>query len=245
MKKVYLYKGFERFWHWTQTLLIFFLMITGYEIHGSYHLFGYEFSVKWHDNAAWAFLVLIVFAIFWHITTGEWRQYIPTRKNFRAQIDYYLTGIFNNAPHPTGKRLLSKLNPLQRITYFGLKIFIIPLMVITGLMYMFFNYPVQGFELNSMETVALLHTFGAYGLIAFVIVHLYLITTGRTMFSNLKAMVTGWEELDDEEIREVMEDVAHGADQIIKSTNHKNGKKDEKAVKEMVIEALEKNGNNK
>ena len=242
MKKVYLYKGFERFWHWTQTILIFFLMITGYEIHGSYHLFGYEFSVKWHDYAAWAFLVLIVFSIFWHFTTGEWKQYIPTRKNLRAQVDYYLTGILRHAPHPTGKRLLSKLNPLQRMTYTGLKLFIIPLMVITGLLYMFFNYPIEGFELNSLETVALLHTFGAYALIAFVIVHLYLITTGRTITSNLKAMVTGWEELDDEEVRDVMEDVAHGAEKIIKPSHHKNGKNKDHEVKDMVMDAIEKNG---
>ena len=56
MKKVYLYKGFERFWHWTQTLLIFFLMLTGFEIHGTYQLPGYKNAVRWHDNAGWAFL---------------------------------------------------------------------------------------------------------------------------------------------------------------------------------------------
>ncbi|MEA3478438.1 MAG: cytochrome b/b6 domain-containing protein [Bacteroidota bacterium] len=242
MKKVYLYKGFERFWHWAQALLILFLMITGYEIHGSYHLFGYEFSVRWHDIAAWAFLVLIVFSMFWHITTGEWKQYVPTRKNLRAQIEYYLTGIFRNAPHPTGKRVLSKLNPLQRLTYTGLKMFIIPLMVFSGLLYMFFNYPDKGVELSSLETVALLHTFGAYALIAFIIVHLYLITTGRTIFSNLMAMITGWEELEEEEVKEVVKDVLYGAEQIIKSTNHRNGKKDNAEVQEMISEVLSENG---
>ncbi|MCK5337830.1 MAG: cytochrome b/b6 domain-containing protein, partial [Bacteroidales bacterium] len=120
MKKVYLYKGYERFWHWTQSLLIFFLMLTGFEIHGTYQLVGYENAVRWHDNAGWAFLILIVFTIFWHVTTGEWRQYVPTLTNVKAQMNYYLIGIFNNAPHPTGKRLLSKLNPIQRLVYFGL-----------------------------------------------------------------------------------------------------------------------------
>ncbi len=106
-------------------------MLTGFEIHGSYKLFGYEFAVRWHNNAAWAFLVLIVFAIFWHITTDAWRNYLPTRKNFKAQMDYYLTGIFRNAPHPVRKRTLSKLNPLQRLVYLGLKILVIPVMVIS------------------------------------------------------------------------------------------------------------------
>ena len=90
MKKIYLYKGFERFWHWTQAFLIFFLMMTGFEIHGSYHLIGYENAVRWHDDAGWALLVLMIFASFWHVTTGEWKQYIPTAKNLKAQMEYYL-----------------------------------------------------------------------------------------------------------------------------------------------------------
>jgi thiosulfate reductase cytochrome b subunit len=44
-----------------------------------------------------------------------------------------------------------------------------------------------------------LHTIGAFLLIVFVIAHLYLITTGHTVSSNLKAMITGFEELDDDD----------------------------------------------
>ena len=36
-------------------------------------------------------------------------------------------------------------------------------------------------------------------LVAFLITHLYLITTGATPASNLKAMLTGYEELEGEE----------------------------------------------
>jgi Ni,Fe-hydrogenase I cytochrome b subunit len=39
-RKVYVYKAFGRFWHWTQAALIFFLAFTGFEIHGSYSFFG-------------------------------------------------------------------------------------------------------------------------------------------------------------------------------------------------------------
>jgi thiosulfate reductase cytochrome b subunit len=226
MKKVYLYKGFERFWHWTQTFLIFFLMLSGFEVHGTYSLMGYENAVRWHDNAGWAFLILIVFAIFWHITTGEWKQYVPTAKNLKAQMAYYLTGIFNNAPHPTGKRILSKLNPLQRLVYFGLKILVIPVMVLSGFLYLYFNYPLQGFELDSLEPVAYVHTIGAYILIAFVIIHLYLITTGRTIFSNLKAMITGWEEMDEHEADIVVKDAMETASHVVKPVN--GGKKAKK-----------------
>ena len=198
-KQVYIYKAFERFWHWTQAILILFLAATGFEIHGSIKFFGYQNAVEYHNIAAYSFIVLIIFAIFWHFTTGEWKQYLPTLKNIKAQVDFYLVGIFRNAPHPTKRTVLSKLNPLQRLVYLGLKILVIPVMVISGLLYMFYRYPqkdggIEVLNINSIEPIALLHTLGAFLLIAFLITHLYLITTGTTITSNLKAMITGFEE---------------------------------------------------
>jgi PAS domain S-box-containing protein len=200
MKKIYIYKGFERFWHWSQALIILFMVVTGFEIHGSYNLFGYENAVTWHTTAAWAFVTLIVFAIFWHFTTGEWRQYIPNTNYLKAQFEYYIGGIFRNAPHPTNKTVYNKFNPLQRIIYFGLKIMIIPVMVASGFLYLYFHYPQFGIEVNSLKPIALIHTLGAFSLIAFVIAHVYLTTvTGVKPWSSIAAMVSGWEEMSEEE----------------------------------------------
>lgn len=199
VKKEYVYKGFERFWHWMQAMLILFLGTTGFEIHGSIRFFGYDQAVRYHNIAAISFLVLIAFAIFWHFTTGEWRQYLPTWKNLKAQAMYYVFGIFRNAPHPTKKTVLSKLNPLQKLVYAGLKVLVIPVMVVSGLLYMFYRYPhryeVIGLNVAGLEVIAVLHTIGAFLLVSFFVAHLYLITTGRTVTSNLKAMITGYEEL--------------------------------------------------
>jgi thiosulfate reductase cytochrome b subunit len=202
MKTELVYGGFERFWHWTQAGLIMFLALTGLEIHGSLRFFGYDAAVRYHSGAATALLVLIAFAIFWHVTTGEWRQYLPTARNLHAQAAYYVTGIFRNAPHPTRKTVLSKLNPLQRLVYAGLKVLVIPVMVLSGLLYMFYRYPqsreIDSLNIAGLQVIALVHTAGAFVLIAFLIAHLYLITTGRTVTSNLKAMVTGREDLGEE-----------------------------------------------
>ncbi len=199
MKKEYIYHRFERFWHWMQAALIIFLGVTGFEIHGAFSFFGYEQAVEYHDIAAWTFIVLIAFAVFWHFTKGEWRQYLPTWTNLKAQADYYIFGIFRNAPHPTKKTVLSKLNPLQKLVYAGLKVLIIPAMVGTGLVYMFYRYPqhnqVLGLNISGLQTVAVLHTIGAFLLVSFFVAHLYLITTGSTVTSNLKAMITGYEEI--------------------------------------------------
>ena len=74
-------------------------------------------------------------------------------------------------------------------------------------MYLYFNYPLQGLALDSLQPIALIHTTGAYLLITFVIIHLYLITTGHTIWSNLVAMITGWEKMDEEEAETAVEGV--------------------------------------
>ncbi|ACF14695.1 cytochrome B561 [Chloroherpeton thalassium ATCC 35110] len=205
-KEVYVYKSFERFWHWMQAILIFFLAFTGFEIHGSLTFFGFENAVRYHNFASYFFMVLIVFAIFWHFTTGEWRQYLPSFENIKAQMDYYIFGIFKNAPHPTKKSVLSKLNPLQKLIYFGLKILVIPTVVSSGLFYMFYRYPqrheIDSLNIESLALIAIVHTLGAFLLVAFLIAHVYLITTGATLTANLKAMLTGYEELEDDEALE-------------------------------------------
>jgi thiosulfate reductase cytochrome b subunit len=203
LQKSYVYSGFERFCHWTQTTLILSLALTGFEIHGSFQMLGYRQAVALHNSASMALLILIVFGLFWRATTGEWRQYVPTRRFVRAQMEYYLHGIFQGAPHPTKKTVLSKMNPLQRLVYLGLKGLLIPVMILSGLLYMFYRLP-QGSEsgmlgATNLAVVALVHTAGAFILVAFVIGHIYLTTTGRTMFSNLKAMLTGYEELEVED----------------------------------------------
>ncbi|MFP4065845.1 MAG: cytochrome b/b6 domain-containing protein, partial [Bacteroidales bacterium] len=95
------------------------------------------------------------------------------------------------------------LNPLQALTYLGFKLVMAPLLVITGLIYMFY----RTIDTNNMvvfseiplDIIAFLHTLGAYLIIMFAIVHVYMTTTGETPTSNIRAMLTGYEELPAEE----------------------------------------------
>ncbi len=196
MQKVKIYSKFERFWHWTQMLLVLLLAITGFEIHGTVTVFGYEEAVRLHSTSGWVFLVLTIFAAFWMLVTGQSRQFLPVRRNVKSQILYYLTGIFMNKPHPVPKTLECKLNPLQRIVYFSLIVLVFPVQLITGFLYMYFHYPQQPVELGGLGLVAILHTLGAFALMAFIVIHLYLITTGHKVFTNLWSMITGYEELE-------------------------------------------------
>jgi thiosulfate reductase cytochrome b subunit len=195
--RVYLFKGFERFWHWSQALLIIAMLLTGFEIHGTYRIFGFEKAVTYHSTAAWALVVLWVFAIFWHVTTGEWRQYIPTTDRMLAIMRYYSSGIFKHEPHPFKPSSQQKHNPLQRLTYLAILTLLSPLIWISGWLYLFYaDWNAWGLSALQLEWVATAHTIGAFFMLAFLISHLYLITTGHKLTSQIKAMVTGWEELD-------------------------------------------------
>ena len=197
-ERIYIYKRYERFWHWSQALLIIGMMITGFEVHGSHQLLGFAKAVTLHSLAAWTLLTLWAFTIFWQFTTGEWRQYLPSLKNVVAMIRYYSIGIFRDAPHPFHKTVVQKHNPLQRLAYLALLAVISPLIWGSGLLYLFYaEWPRLGLEgLLSLEDVAVAHTLGAYLITAFFFIHVYLTTTGHTVFVHIKAMITGWEEVD-------------------------------------------------
>ena len=197
-ERIYIFKRFERFWHWSQAALIMFLMLTGFEINGAYKLFGFEQAVNFHTIAAWSLVTLWVFAIFWHFTTGEWKQYIPTLEKVDAMFKYYLTGIFTHAPHPFKQSVRRKHNPLQRLAYLFFWLVISPTIWFSGWFYLFYaNWTDWGLDsILSLEWVAFFHTFGAFMMLVFFIAHVYLATAGHTVMSHIKAMITGWEEVD-------------------------------------------------
>lgn len=198
MARIYIFARFERFWHWAQALLIIGMLITGFEIHGSYTLVGFEAAHELHTTAAWALIALWVFAIFWHFTTGEWRQYIPTFRNIDKVVRHYAWGIFQGEPHPFKVTRARKHNPMQAQAYLAVQLLINPLIWLSGLAYLFYNdIRGAGFAAD-LATIALLHTAGAFMMLLFLIAHVYLITTGHTIGAHLKAMITGWEEVEDE-----------------------------------------------
>jgi thiosulfate reductase cytochrome b subunit len=194
-ERIYLFKAFERFWHWAQAALIIFLLVSGFEVHGTHALLGYERAVEWHTVAAWTLVGLWIFAIFWHLTTGEWRQYIPTTDRIAAVARFYSSGIFRGETHPFKPTVQRKHNPLQRLTYLAMLVLVMPLIWVSGWLYLFYgDWPAWGLASLPLAWVAWAHTAGAFLMLAFLISHVYLITTGPTVTAHLKAMVTGWEE---------------------------------------------------
>ncbi len=191
--KIYLYTRFERFWHWLQALMIITLITTGFEIHGTFSLLGFQRAVNIHNFVGLAWLVLVAFFVFWLFTTGEWRQYVPTTKKLFSVVIYYAYGIFKGNPHPVQKSPGAKHNPLQRLTYLGLSLLLLPVQMTTGILYYTWN-SWAGLAIP-LAPVAFVHTMIGFLLVSFLLVHVYMTTTGHSLFSHISGMITGWEEI--------------------------------------------------
>ncbi len=195
---VKVYPRFERFWHWSQVLLISALLFTGFGLNGLHGILPFGPTVMLHTITALALLALWIFATFWLFTTGTWRQFIPRIDGMLQVARFYAYGVFKGEEHPYDKVLWRKHNPLQAATYFALKWFVFPAVWVTGLLYLTYNAwadMVAG-STAIIAVVANLHLLAGYVIAAFIIVHVYLLTVGHGFRSHVKPMITGYDEID-------------------------------------------------
>ena len=188
-----LFTPFERIWHWSQALLVIGMIATGFEVHGSVHLLGFESAAGLHRLLAWGLLGLWALAMFWHAVTGEWRQYLPSGSAIPT-VRYYLIGIFQGAAHPFRVSRQKKHNPLQRSAYLTVLTVLMPLLWLSGLLCLFVVDFEETFGRSSglLEKGAMVHTFLGYLMVSFLIGHLYLITLGTPWYAEIVAMIKGW-----------------------------------------------------
>ncbi|MBF0423387.1 MAG: cytochrome b/b6 domain-containing protein, partial [Magnetococcales bacterium] len=193
------FSKYERFGHWTQALLILGLIVTGFHVTGLLHWLDYELSARWHRLLALSLVLLWVFTLFWLLITGEWRQYIPTTEKILDVIHYYSKGIFDPfLSHPFKKTRRRKHNPLQRIAYLVLSVIISPLLLFSGALYAYYNkWYLFGIPKSWLEWVAGWHLAMAYAMACFVILHIYMAFTSKPATAAIKAMITGFVEVED------------------------------------------------
>lgn len=196
-RRVMIFTRFERFWHWSQMALILTLMISGFGLHGFHGLLDFESAVTLHTYAALALGLLWVFAIFWHLTTGTWKHYVPTGKGLWQVTRFYAFGIFKGERHPYRKAYWRKHNPLQALAYLSLKLVLFPLIWVSGIAYLvYFTWNGIPGAAGILEGVALVHTAVAFAILVFVIAHVYLLTTGHSLKEHVMPMVDGFDEVD-------------------------------------------------
>ena len=80
------------------------------------------------------------------------------------------------------------------MVYLSLAAFLLPFQMITGILYWGYNHwPAWGIEFLSLKWMGILHMFGAINILTFIVVHVYMTTTGHSLSAHVKAMITGWE----------------------------------------------------
>lgn len=201
-RDVMIYTRYERFWHWSQAILIFTLFFSGLAIHGTHHLVPFGLAVWIHTNAALALIALWVFTTFWNFTTGQWRQYLFKKGVFKV-IRFYAWGILFGEPHPYRKSLQRKQNALQSLAYMTFMTLIGPALWSTGIVYLLYNaWSHYSWSVTGLWVVALLHTAAAFAMGAFVVIHVYMTTTGKTPLHYVRTMITGYDCIELSEVEE-------------------------------------------
>ncbi|WP_301101316.1 cytochrome b/b6 domain-containing protein, partial [Propionivibrio sp.] len=86
-------------------------------------------------------------------------------------------------------------NVLQALTYWNVMYLLMPTVVISGLVYLYPEFaPDKLFGFDGLLPVAMLHYLTAAAILLFMMSHIYLGTTGKTVGSMFKMMFTGWHE---------------------------------------------------
>jgi thiosulfate reductase cytochrome b subunit len=202
-ERVYMYSLYERLWHWLQAMAIIGLVLTGLVVHKTeiFTVMNFKTAVLVHNVLGFAMLGNAMLALFYHIASGQIRQYLPEPRGvFSHMIQqgrYYAYGIFHGEPHPFQKHPERRLNPLQQVTYFGILNILLPLQVFSGLLiWGTQRWPDLTFGFGGLPFLAPAHSLLAWVFSSFIVMHVYLTTTGHRPMAAIQSMVDGWDEVE-------------------------------------------------
>lgn len=203
-ERVYLMPLWLRLWHWTNAALIITLAVTGASLHWAdptLPLVEFALAARIHDVAGLALLAAYGFFVVANVVSGNWWQYVPkppgVLQRCLTQVRWYCWGIFRGEPHPYPVTLQTNFNALQALIYWGVMYLLMPLLLATGVVFMLPQLApdrIAGFD--GLLPVALLHTLLGAAMVMFMVSHIYLGTTGRTVGAMFRTMVTGWHQHD-------------------------------------------------
>lgn len=194
IKKTSLYPLPIRIWHWANALLFVMLIVTGIQLRAP-GFSQYGTATALHGYAGAACVLSFLFWFFYSIFTGAMKHYLPRKKDIREvpqQIAFYVFFVFKGRPNPFSASEKEKFNVLQKITYGTVMFILVPIIIITGIM--FNNILVFSQLINLMGGLRVLdavHVAAAYLFFIFLIIHMYMATLGKTVTSYIKSIIIG------------------------------------------------------
>lgn len=198
--RIYLNPMWLRVWHWLNALLFLLLIISGISLHYSglnSFILSFDTARIIHNTSGIVVSILYFGFFVSNFIFGNWKYYVPSLRGITSrllnQIRYYLIGIFKGEVHPYHPSEREKFNPMQQFTYLMIMYCLMPVLVVTGLLLLFPEYaPDKVLGAGGIWPMAVLHSVAAFFLTIFMVGHIYLATTGETVFSFFEIMFTGW-----------------------------------------------------
>jgi len=207
MAKVYVNPLPVRIWHWANALMFIILIATGLQIRylDLFSLVSFRSAVTVHNWVAFALIANFFIWLLFYLFSDRNQAYHPEFNILKLadqslkQMLYYGRGMFRGEPNPHHIDPYNKFNPLQRMLYQILMLLLLPLQFATGLLL----WDVKRFQpyidlVGGVRVVDTVHVLIFIFFVFYMFFHPYLATLGHTPTAHIKAMITGWEDVDEE-----------------------------------------------
>ncbi|MBV1690608.1 cytochrome b/b6 domain-containing protein [Novosphingobium sp. G106] len=148
----------------------------------------------WHLAFAWILAFGLLAYLLWSLVNGHLRRDIHiTAREWRPSHIWHDVKEHARLRFPTGAAAL-KYNVLQKLAYAGVLFGLLPLMILTGLAMspaMDAAWPWLTQVLGGRQSARSIHFLCAFGLVAFVVVHLVMVVLAGPI-NEVRSMITGW-----------------------------------------------------
>ena len=206
MPRIYVHPLPVRIWHWINAFGFVIMILTGFQIRyvGLLDMMSFRTAVLVHN---WVGFVLIANFFVWllfYLFSDKIKVYHPDlspTRHFLAsfrQLRFYGYGIFKGEPNPHHISVYHKFNAMQSMAYQVMMLLLVPLQFYTGVLL----WDIERFSgmidaLGGVRFVATAHVLIFIFFLSFIFIHPYLASLGHTRSAHFKAMITGYEEMEE------------------------------------------------
>jgi thiosulfate reductase cytochrome b subunit len=207
MAKIYINPLPVRIWHWTNALGFVLMVLTGLQIRyvGMIDVVSFRTAVVMHNYIGFVLIANFFIWLGFYLTSDKIKVYHPqldVRKHFAdsfRQMYFYGYGIFRGEDSPFRVTAYSKFNPLQSMFYQVMMMIIVPIQFYTGILLWDINrFSAQVNFFGGVRVIDTVHVLIFIFLVFYLLAHVYLASLGHTRMAHFKAMITGYEDVDDE-----------------------------------------------
>ncbi|MBI5279034.1 MAG: cytochrome b/b6 domain-containing protein [Burkholderiales bacterium] len=205
MRELYVNPLPVRIWHWANAVLFIVLVASGVQVRylDLFDVLPFGTAVTLHNWAGFALIANFFVWLLFYLFSERNRAYHPEFNLLKqarasmAQMKYYGWGMFHGEQNPHRIDPYDKFNPLQRTLYQILMLFMLPLQFATGLMmWDTKRFAVAIDMVGGLRVVSTVHVLIFIFFVFYLFFHPYLTTLGHTPTAHIKAMWTGYEEVE-------------------------------------------------